>query len=325
MLLMAVLVVLAALFSLSYGELELSLKEMPVYLKKGEGMEYMVITKIRLPRVLLAISVGGALSLTGTILQGIYRNPLVEPYTLGISGGAALGVALAIVLGITAILGEFMLPVAGFIGSFVSIFLVYTLSMRKGEVNINRMLLIGVMISFISSSGMMFLMSITNIENMHSIVFWIMGSLDEPSQLLVNLMFYSSILVLCISLFFTRSLNALRLGEAKARHLGIHTGFVIRILFILASLLTGLTVAVAGIIGFVGLVIPHLVRLIVGNDYRVLLVGSFLSGSFFLLICDMLARFIIAPNELPIGVITGMVGGVIFIVMLTRNKNKANG
>lgn len=319
---MLALVVLTALYSLSHGELQLALAEMPTFLKRGEGLEYMVITKIRLPRVLLAISVGGALSLTGTILQGIYRNPLVEPYTLGISGGAALGVAVSIVFGLTAILGEFMLPVAGFIGSFVSIFLVYTLSMRKGEVNINRMLLIGVMISFISSSGMMFLMSITNIENMHSIVFWIMGSLDEPSRFLVQVMFYASFLVLLISLFFTRSLNALRLGEAKARHLGIHTGFVIRILFILASLLTGLSVAVAGIIGFVGLVIPHLVRLVVGNDYRVLLAGSFLSGSFFLLICDLLARTIIAPNELPIGVITGMVGGIIFIIMLTQNKSK---
>ncbi len=320
--LLGALVVVAALFSLSYGELQLKLKDMPGYLRMGEGLEYMVITKIRLPRVLLAVSVGGALSLTGTLLQGIYRNPLVEPYTLGISGGAALGVALAIVLEITAVLGEFILPVAGFIGSFVSIFLVYSLSMRKGTVNINRMLLIGVMISFISSSGMMFLMSITNVENMHSIVFWIMGSLDEPSTVLVQVMLYASLIVLIISLAFTRSLNALRLGEAKARHLGINTAFVIRILFILASLLTGLSVAVAGIIGFVGLVIPHLVRLVVGNDYRILLIGSFLSGSFFLLVCDLLARTIIAPNELPIGVITGMVGGVIFIVMLNRNKSR---
>lgn len=319
---MVVLVISMALYSLSFGELQLKLIDMPQLLKLGEGLEYMVITKIRLPRVLLAISVGGALSLAGAILQGIYRNPLVEPYTLGISGGAALGVALAIVFGFTSFLGEFMLPVAGFIGSFVSIFMVYSLSMQKGSISINRMLLIGVMISFISSSGMMLLMSITNVENMHSIVFWIMGSLDEPSEFLVRLMFFSSILILIIALFFTKSLNAMRLGEAKARHLGIHTGFAIRILFILASFLTGLSVAVVGIIGFVGLVIPHLVRLLVGNDYRILLLGSFLSGAFFLLICDLIARTIIAPNELPIGVITGMVGGVIFIVMLTRNNKK---
>lgn len=317
------LVIIASLYSLSTGELNISLLKVPSILQQGEGMEFMILTKIRLPRVLLAIAVGGALSLTGVILQGIYRNPLVEPYTLGISGGAAFGVALAIVFGLQAIVGEFMLPIAGFIGSFVSIFLVYFLSLKKGSLSINRMLLIGVMISFIASSGMMFLMSITNVENMHSIVFWIMGSLDEPSITLVRTMFYLSFGILFLTMLFSKPLNALRLGEEKARHLGINTGLVIKILFILSSLLTGMSVAVAGVIGFVGLIIPHIVRLIVGSDYRILLMSSFLSGGFFLLVCDVIARTIIAPNELPIGVITGMLGGVIFIFLLARGAGKS--
>lgn len=315
------LVIGGALFSVGYGELEISLRDIPSILRKGEGLEYMIISKIRIPRVILAIAVGGALSLAGALLQGIYRNPLVEPYTLGISGGAAFGVALGIVTGLPELLGAHMLAVCGFVGSIVVIFAVYLLSLKNGKLNINRMLLIGVMISFISSSGMMFLLSITDIENMHSIVFWIMGSLDEPSTALVYAMLGCAILSLIISIFFAQPLNALRLGEDKAKHLGINTSFIIKSLFVIASLLTGMTVAVAGIIGFVGLVIPQLVRILVGNDYRILLVTSFLVGSFFLIICDIVARTIIAPNELPIGVITGMIGGIAFIFLLTKQKN----
>lgn len=325
-LVLIVLVITATLASLISGEMDISLTEIPGILKSKTGLKYSVLTQIRLPRIILAFAIGGALSLTGAILQGIYRNPLVEPFTLGISGGAAFGVALVIVLGLHLTLGSFMLPTAGFVGALITIFLVYFLSLKKGAININRMLLIGVMISFVASSSMMFLMSITTAENLHGIVFWMMGSLDEPNELLINIMLYSSIAGLFISYFFARPLNALRLGEEKARHLGINTTTSLRILFVVASLLTGICVAVAGVIGFVGLVIPHIIRNIIGTDYRVLLIGSFLGGSFFLLICDIIARTIIQPNELPIGVITGMVGGLVFILVLARSgfKTKTN-
>ena len=320
------LVVAATLASLVSGEMNIKLSSIPEILKSKSGIQYSIITQIRWPRILMAFSVGGALSLTGTILQGIYRNPLVEPYTLGISGGAAFGVALVIVLGLHLTMGSFILPTAGFIGSLVTIFLVYFLSMKKGAVNINRMLLIGVMISFVASASMMFLMAITTAENLHGIVFWMMGSLDEPNKMLIDFVLYASILGIFITYFFARPLNALRLGEEKARHLGINTTVSLRILFIVASLLTGVCVAVAGVIGFVGLVIPHLIRNIIGSDYRVLLIGSFLGGSFFLLLSDIIARTIILPNELPIGVITGMVGGIVFILVLARSgfKSKIN-
>jgi len=318
--LMSVLL-LVVFVSLASGEVKITFKNLPDVLADKNSIEYTVLTKIRFPRIVLAIAVGGALSLSGAILQGIYRNPLVEPYTLGISGGAALGVAIVLVAGI-GLQSYFMLPLSGFIGALITLFLVYTLSVRRAGLSMNSMLLIGVMVSFVASSAMMFLMSLSTSETIHNIVFWVMGSLDEPNSILIKIAFWSTMGALFISIFFARPLNALRLGEVKARHLGIDTGTTIKILFVLSSLLTGIAVSVAGVIGFVGLVIPHIIRVIIGNDYRVLLLGSFLGGAIFLVLSDTLARTIIAPNELPIGVITGLAGGLMFIVVLSRSGSK---
>lgn len=311
----------AILLSLGMGEIPIRIGDIPLILSEKGSMEYGVLAYIRVPRTLLGLTIGGSLSLAGTILQGIYRNPLVEPYTLGISGGASLGVTFAIVAGLH-LLNILFLPLAGFIGAFATIFLVYTLSLGKGGLSVNRMLLIGVMISFISSSLMMFLMSITSRDNIHGIVFWIMGSLNESNSTMITVMIVLSLFCLIVSYLFVMPLNALRLGEEKARHLGFNTNGVIRILFIITSLLTGACIAMAGVIGFVGLVIPHIVRLWVGSDYRIMLISSFLSGGIFLILCDVVARTIIAPNELPIGVITGIVGGVAFIVLLSNTRRK---
>ena len=321
-LLLTMAVIGAAALSLGTGEINIPLGDLPRALGDKESMEYGVLAYIRIPRTLLGFAIGGSLSLAGAILQGIYRNPLVEPYTLGISGGASLGVTFAIVAGLH-LLNILFLPLAGFIGAFTTIFLVYTLSVRKGALSVNRMLLIGVMISFISSSLMMFLMSITAVENIHGIVFWIMGSLNESNNMLIWGMVALSIVCLLTSYLFVMPLNALRLGEEKARHLGVNSDVIIRILFIITSILTGACIAVAGIIGFVGLVIPHIVRLWVGSDYRIMLIASFLSGSVFLILCDVIARTIISPNELPIGVITGIVGGIVFIVLLSRSQKQS--
>ena len=318
---LSVLLVAAVIISLSSGEVSIPFSSLVQIIGEKTGLEYTVLTQIRLPRIILAIAVGGSLSLSGAILQGIYRNPLVEPYTLGISGGAALGISIAIVFGLNAA-GFLVLPLFGFAGAVVSLFIVYLLSVRRGGLSINSMLLIGVMVSFVSSSAMMFLMSISTSENIQSIVFWVMGSLDEVDILLIRPVLFTSVAGLTLSYFFARPLNALRLGEMKARHLGINTNLAIRLLFFIASVLTGVAVAVAGIIGFTGLVIPHLIRLIIGNDYRVLLAGSFLGGAIFLVLSDIVARTIISPNELPIGVITGLAGGLVFIFVLSRSKSK---
>jgi iron complex transport system permease protein len=308
-------------FSISIGEMSIKLLDIPHILFSGKGsVEYSILTQIRIPRILLGMAIGGSLSLAGIILQGIYRNPLVEPYTLGISGGAAMGVALAIVFGLYMNIGAFMLPFSGFAGALATTILVYFLSTKQGKLQINKMVLIGVMISFIASSGMMFLLATTKTENLQGIIFWTMGSLDEPNPSLILACLIIAFICLIASYLFIQPLNALRLGEEKARHLGINTDTSIKILFVIASILTGLSVSVAGIIGFVGLIIPQLVRLIVGTDYRILLVSTFITGGTFLVICDTIARTIISPNELPIGVITGFIGAIVFIIVLARTK-----
>ncbi len=310
-----------ALYSLFVGEVSLGMEQ----LLDSSSMGYEVMMKLRLPRVLLACAVGGALSLAGVLLQGVYHNPLVEPFTMGVSGGAAMGVTLGIVLGFPAAWGTFVLPISGGIGALCSIFLVYVLSMRlSSRGGIQSMILIGVMISFISSSAMLFFLSISSANDLQNIIFWTMGSLQENNYTLIYVLLVASILVLGIAYLFTVDLNAMRLGEAKAKHLGVNTKYVTQVIFLLASLMTGFAVAVAGIIGFVGLIIPHVARLLVGSNYRHLLGISYLMGSLFLMICDLLARTILIPNELPIGVITGIIGGLFFLALLSSKIKKGS-
>lgn len=310
---------LIAAVSLCLGSTSLSLqKSISSILTDRNTMEYNILFKIRLPRIILGFAIGGALSLAGVILQGIFRNPLVEPYTMGISGGAALGVSLAIILKLYQFMGLATLPFAGFLGATLVITLIYIINVRKKTLKIQGLLLTGVMISFISSSFIMLVKAISRVEDLHGIVFWIMGSLEEPNWLLIKLMLFISLAGLALSYIFWKDLNALRLGEEEAVYLGVNTERAKRALFVLASLLTGCAVSIGGIIGFVGLIIPHLMRMFIGSDHRVLLVGSFLAGASFLIFCDTLARTIIAPSELPVGVITGILGGSFFIYALTK-------
>ena len=321
--LLVVLLFSAVISLLSGEELDIGFSEAFSILFGGgdpESVEYMLIRQVRMPRILLGIAVGGSLSLSGLILQGIYRNPLVEPFTLGISGGASLGVALVIVLGLHHIVGEFILPASGFLGALLVVVIVYILGAGRGRIDVTRMLLTGVMVSFVASSAMMLLMSLSNANDLQGIIFWTMGSLDEPDQMLINLSMVVAVAGLIISYMFVKPLNAMRLGEDKAMHLGINTNTSVKILFLLASLMSGVSVAVAGVIGFVGLIVPHFLRMIFGSDYRILLVSSFFVGGVFLVLSDILARTILLPNELPIGVITGIIGGTIFILIMNRKK-----
>lgn len=307
------------IFSLCSGSVGITLTKIWETIIRGKDTtEYSILFDIRLPRIILGFAIGGALSLTGVLLQGMFRNPLVEPYTLGISGGAAIGVCLNIVLGINRKIGILSLPLSGFLSAILIILLIYSLSIKKGVLKIEELLLCGVMISFICSSLIMLIMSACRSEDLHGIIFWVMGSLDEPNWMLIKLTLGMSVFGLIISYLFCFDLNALSLGEDEAIHLGINTERTKRLLFIIASLLVGFSVSVAGIIGFVGLVIPHYIRMIVGRDHRILLISSFLSGAGFLIFCDTLARIIIAPMELPVGVITGVLGGILFVWTLTK-------
>lgn len=319
---LAGLLALVGIISLCFGSAEIPLAKLFQALARGENtVERTILCDVRLPRVFLGIAVGGALSLAGVILQGMFRNPLVEPYTMGISGGAALGVCLAILFRLGSCCGACSLPFAGSIGAAATIFAVYFFSTGKGSLNIRNLLLIGIMISFICSSLITLIMAVSKVEDLHGIIFWIMGSLEQPNPLLVKIALAVSIIALGVSYFFCLELNALALGEEEALHLGLSVENTKRLLFILASVMTGLCVSVAGIIGFVGLVVPHFMRLFLGGDHRILLLASWLCGGVFLVFCDTLARTVISPMELPVGVITGLLGGVIFVYVLCRKPD----
>ncbi len=318
---LSVLVAAMGLLALCTGSAGIPIKQIPDILLNGKDTaEYSILMGIRLPRILLGMSIGGALSLAGTLLQGMFRNPLVEPYTLGISGGASLGVCVNILFQFYAVIGIIAYPLSGFIGASIVIFLVYSLNRNNQNVRSNRMLLTGVMISYVASSLVMLLMALSGTDDLQNIILWIMGSLDEPNTTLIKISCMGSLAGLFISYFFCMDLNALALGEEEAANLGINTTRSKKILFITASFLTGLSVAVAGIIMFVGLIVPHFVRMMTGPDHRILLVGSFLAGAAFLTLSDVIARVIIAPLELPVGVITGIIGGIMFIWALSRKQ-----
>ncbi|HID10222.1 MAG TPA: iron ABC transporter permease [Candidatus Latescibacteria bacterium] len=309
----------AGLFSLGVGSVGIPLRRMFSLPFEGRGsVEYSILFDVRLPRILLGLAVGGALAISGVVLQGMFRNPLVEPYTLGISGGAALGVSLNIALKVYRSTGALSLPVSGFLGAVGAVLVVYSLGVRGGAMRLQRLLLMGVMISFICSSVVMLTMAVSKAEDLHGIIFWIMGSLEEPHMWLIRLVLGVSLSGLALCYLFAVDLNALSLGEEEAVHLGVNVERAKKVLFLLASLLTGFSVSASGVIGFVGLVVPHFVRMFVGGDHRVLLISSYLAGSTFLILCDTLARTIIAPLELPVGVITGMIGGSLFVYALSK-------
>jgi iron complex transport system permease protein len=316
--LLGALALLAAVCALFIGPSGISLGKIcqALWSRQG-GIEHSIVWNIRLPRLLLGFAIGGALSLAGVILQGMFRNPLVEPYTLGISGGAAVGVSLSILLGLSR-LNVFSMPLAGFLGACAMILLLYRLNAKKKVLSLQGLLLTGVMINFIASSLIMLFLALSRSEDLQGIIFWIMGSLDEPNGLLIKIALVSSLLFLFITYFFHSDLNALALGEEEALHLGVPVERTKGLLFVITSLLIGVSVAVAGMIGFVGLVVPHFMRRIVGHDHRILLVASFLAGGIFLVFCDTIARTVIAPLELPVGVITGILGGSLFVWVLTR-------
>ena len=309
----------ACVVSLISGSAGISLSDTIHALVSGKGpAEHSILFDIRLPRIILALAIGGGLSIAGVILQGMFRNPLVEPYTLGISGGAALGASICIIFKLHLLLPDLALPLSGFVGACLVVLPVYYLNARRRVLKIEELLLTGVMTSLISSSLVILILAVARTEELHSIVFWTMGSLEEPSWALIMTALFSSFFCLVISYFYSLDMNALSLGEEEAIHLGVNTERMKRRLFLLASLLSGISVSVAGIIGFVGLIVPHFVRMLVGYDHRILLIVSFLSGAGFLIFCDTIARTVIAPVELPVGVITGILGGIIFVYALSR-------
>ncbi len=276
----------------------------------------LIVLRIRLPRSIMALVVGGALAVAGVVFQGLFRNPLVEPYTLGVSGGAALGISLGFLL--SDYLPAQALPLFGFAGAWLAVGLAYSIARRRRILKIPYLLLIGVMISFICSALIMLLLSLVNLSRFRAVIYWTMGSLQGSDPNLLWIVIPLILIGLLLSLTRAWTLNALALGEEGAGHLGLDIEREKRWLFFLGSLLAGTAVAAAGVIGFVGLLIPHILRLVIGGDHRSLIPASFLAGGIFLLICDTFARCLLAPIELPVGVITGIIGGILFIYLISR-------
>jgi len=277
---------------------------------------YSDILKLRFFRIMLAIAAGGGLSLAGVILQGILRNPLSEPYTLGVSSGSGLGAVIGLLF-FSHVVAASMLA---FIAGLFTIVLVYNLAKLNNRLSTENMIISGILVSALFSSLLMFFVSSSSSTKIHSVLWWLLGNLQVYRSLdviIVAVVVFTGVLV---GIIFSKELNALSLGEEEALHLGIDIEKVKRILLLVATLVTSIVVSMCGIIGFVGLMMPHLARRIVGPDHKVLIVSSVLTGAVFLLLCDTFSRTVMAPQELPVGVITAFVGVPFFIYILRKTK-----
>lgn len=274
------------------------------------------ILNLRLFRILMGIVAGMGLAVSGIVLQAILRNSLAEPYLLGTSSGAGLGAVIAIVIGASRI----YLPLAAFIGAILSIILVYNLAKQNNKIQPQSLILSGVIVSVALSAIIIFLISISSSEALHGITWWLWGSLqvyDFKLLFIVTLVVFFGVAVIYI---FSQDLNAISIGEEEAIHLGIDIESVKKILILITSLITASLVCICGIIGFVGLMIPHMMRLIVGPNHKILIPTTCLAAAIFMVVCDTFSRTIFPPLEIPIGVITAILGAPTFIFLLKMKQ-----
>ena len=317
------LFILAALAALAVASLALALMVGSVHVPLGDvfpalfgaenSMSAEVVRSLRLPRALAGFACGGLLALAGALLQVLLRNPLADPYVLGISGGAGVGAILAMSLG----LGVAGVNGASFAGALAAMLVVFGLAHGDGSWTQTRLLLTGVIVAAGCGAMVALMLSIAPDSKLHGMLFWLMGDLSQstdPTLVLVIL-----VVVLLISMPYARELNLLARGADTAQTLGVQVGPLRRGVYVVASLATAAAVTQAGSIGFVGLIVPHLVRLAVGNDQRLLLPASILAGGSLLVIADTLARTVIAPQQLPVGVLTALIGVPVFLFLLARD------
>ncbi len=283
-------------------------------------VEEVIIIEVRLPRILAAVLVGAALATAGSVFQGIFRNPMADPYVIGVSSGAALGGALAIVLKLDiALFGFSAVPTLAFASALITVFLVYNIAKVGSKIPVTTLLLSGIAVSIFLSAIVSTLKLLAG-QELHALVFWLMGGFshvkwEEIASVWLLIVFGVSAVYL-----FARDLNLMSLGEEEAQHLGVDVEKSKKILLALGCLMTASAVSIGGLIGFVGLIVPHLTRILVGPDHRVLIPTALLTGSIFLVLCDTSARIIFLPAELPVGIITALSGGPFFIYLLRRRR-----
>lgn len=289
-----------------------------------------VLLNIRLPRVVLGVLIGAGLGVSGAGIQGLFRNPLAEPGLIGISSGATLFAVLMIVMEVkvftmlTGAIGFYALSLAAFIGACLTTMIVYRISMRNGKTVITTLLLAGIAINALAGAFIGLLTYIATDEQLRTITFWSLGSLGGASwETVIGILPFIIIPVVGLP-FLAKSLNVLALGDAQALHMGVDVVMVKRIIMVLATIAVGASVAVAGVIGFIGLIIPHILRMTFSSDHRLVIPGSAILGAALLTLSDLLARTIVTPAELPIGILTALIGTPVFlyIIITERNKNK---
>lgn len=306
------------LIALKFGSVKVDFSDIFNYLikKENSNTELNIILWIRFSRILLAFCIGAGLSVTGGVFQSILMNPLAEPYILGVSSGGTFGAILAIFLGLSFI----MVTTFAATGAILIIILVFLLGRRFGELEPNVLLLTGIMISAFFSALILLLITLLN-DSLRTAVFWMIGNLANADPEAVFIIGPATVILSIILIVFAHKYNLLALGNEHALILGVNTKLIKTISYFTSSLLIGFIVAVSGIIGFVGLLIPHICRMIFGNDNRIILPTSFFIGGIYLVIADTIARTVLLPSEIPVGAITALVGAPVFIYLMRKRYN----
>ncbi len=315
--LLLVLTLIVALFALSIGSVNISVKDIITsFFNSKNSTVHQIIFDIRLPRILFAFAIGGGLSVAGAVFQAMLLNPLAEPYILGISSGGSFGAVLSFLLGIS----FWGTQLFAFAGALIVILLVFSLGRRFGEIEPDVLLLSGVMIGAFFAAGILLMTTMLD-NSLRMAVLWLIGSLSFASnQTLIYVLPITFITVILLTLN-AQKYNVISLGSESAKQLGINTKLVMNETYILTSIMVGSIVSVSGIIGFVGLIIPHISRMILGQDYRLIIPSSFFIGAMFLIIADTIARTIISPSEIPVGAVTALIGAPVFIYLLRKRFN----
>lgn len=327
--------VTTVVLSVSWGSSDLSVRAVwKILLHRVPGMASwvdadwphaaeIIVWQIRVPRITLAALVGAALAVAGVVFQGVLHNPLADPYILGVSSGAALGAVSIISFGLeVTALGRWTLPLAAFIGGCMTLLFVFAIAFGRGRKPLETLILAGVIVQAFLGALLSFLIAISY-EQLHQIVYWMMGSIALSDWWEAWMIIPYLGLGLFVAMYYSRELNILLLGDRVAHHTGVAVRRTRIVLLVAASLLTGAAVAVAGMIGFVGLVVPHILRLLIGSDHRVLIPLSVLAGAIYMIWADTFARTLLAPRELPVGVLTACLGAPLFAYLLRRNMRRS--
>lgn len=312
-----ILLIIASIVSLQLGSVNISILEIFKLFVNSDNASSAkeIIFNIRIPRLLLAIGVGGGLSVAGAVFQALLMNPLADPYILGVSSGGSFGAVLALLLG----LSFFFVQLFSIAAASVVIVLVFLIGHRFGRLEPNTLLLTGVMIGAFFSASILLMLTFLN-NTLRTAIFWLVGNLAMADNFSAYYVVIFSILISIILSLFGYKLNLLAMGDEDSSNLGLNTKTVKSIIYLFASVLVGIIVSVSGIIGFIGLLIPHVVRMIFGTDNRIVVPASFLIGAIFLVLTDTIARIIILPSELPVGVVTAIIGAPSFIYLLKKRQ-----